>query len=339
MHVVSCLSLLVERMDNQWHSQEERGSARLLQIACTLALKFGRRRVLSMVWVIATYFFLTAPNARRAIVDFRRQVQGKPIGWRIVHRHFRVFAYTILDRIFWFAEHPDRCPLDIRGLDSLWPHLDTGQGCVLLGAHLGSFEAARVAAFARPNLPIRIIMEERISAHLNAVLTRLNPVLQKAIVRLGSPGALLAVKSALDQGGLVGLMGDRVADVKDAYCREFFGRPAYFPTAPLRLAAVLAAPVFFFTALYKISPVGKPYYEVLFVPLMDPPTADVSRAQWMGTLADRYVAILQKYCYEAPDNWFNFYSFWPSAENIRAHDVPTQPTCGRKSGTANNTDK
>lgn len=298
-------------MTRNWDDREELGNAWLLRLACALALKLGRRRVRLLTSLIAEYFYRTAPSARHGIASFWEQQSGRPVPPRVVREHFRTFAYTILDRIFLFAGRKDQYQLRVSGHELLWEYLDHGQGCVLIGAHLGSFEAARVAALERRDIPVRIIMDERVSERLNGVLTRLNPALSGTVVRLGSPTALFDVKAAIDSGGLVGMMADRTVTDEDTYEQCFFGCSTRFPRAPLRLAAVLGAPVFFFTALYLTDVHGQPYYEVIFTPLSAPLAAGESRYHWIKVLGHRYVAVLERYCRQAPYNWFNFYDFWP----------------------------
>ncbi|MHB1565969.1 MAG: LpxL/LpxP family acyltransferase [Acidiferrobacter sp.] len=244
-------------------------------------------------------------------MDFWQQLGGEPVPARVIQDHFRTFAYTILDRIFLFAGRNDQCQLRISGHELLWAYLDRGQGCVLIGAHLGSFEAARVAALERKDIPIRIIMDEKISEKLNSVLMKLNPSLNNAIVQLGSPTALFDVKTVIDGGGVVGMLADRVTAGEDTYQQNFLGRCATFPRAPLRLTAVLGAPVFFFTALFQTDKDGQPYYDVIFVPLSAALAPGEPRRQWIEALGRRYVTVLEQYCRRAPHNWFNFYDFWP----------------------------
>lgn len=298
-------------ISTSWHNRKERGSVLLLRVACALALNQGRRRAQPLASVIAKYFYVAAPRSRRALVGFWQQLRGEPASARVIKDHFRTFAYTILDRIFLFAGRSDQCRLRISGHELLWEYLDRGQGCVLIGAHLGNFEAARVAALERKDIPIRIIMDEKISEKLNSVLMKLNPSLNDAIVQLGSPTALFDVKAAVDGGGVVGLLADRVTAGEDTYQQNFLGRCASFPRTPLRLTAVLGAPVFFFTALFQMDRNGQPYYDVIFVPLSAPLGPGESRCQWIEALGRRYVTVLEQYCRYAPYNWFNFYDFWP----------------------------
>ena len=66
-------------------------------------------------------------------------------------RHFFTFACVLLDRIFFLGGRSEAYALDAHGVEALTALLAQGRGCVLLGAHLGSFDMLR--AFGR-NAPV-----------------------------------------------------------------------------------------------------------------------------------------------------------------------------------------
>lgn len=73
-------------------------------------------------------------------------------------------------------------------------------------------------------------------------------------------------------------MGDRVLHNEATYPPRFLGHETRFPYTPLRLAAVLRAPVFFFTAPYRTAVDGSAFYEVVFEPLAPRPRGPGSPA-------------------------------------------------------------
>ncbi len=296
-------------MAAHWFEQRERGSALLIGLMRTIALKGGRRVAGLLLWPITLYFYATAGSARTALARYY-EAQGERPTTRLLFNHYLTFARTILDRVYLLARRSDAPPLRVRGFEAVQEWLDRGQGCVLLGAHLGSFEAARAAGLRHEGLKMQIIMEQNVSRKLNKVLSVLDPGAAETTVGLGGPLALLRVRDTIAAGGLAGIMGDRLTAAQAGYAAEFFGRKCLFPLAPLRLAGSLRAPVFFFAALYRRSVDGAAYYEVVFEPLAAPAPEGAARRKWLQDLGARYVACLQRYCRMAPDNWFNFYDFW-----------------------------
>ncbi|MDA8361698.1 MAG: hypothetical protein M0Z44_06865 [Gammaproteobacteria bacterium] len=296
-------------MAAHWSEQRERGSALLLRLMRAIALAAGRRVAGLLLWPITLYYYVAAGSGRVALAHFYQALGRRPTG-RVLFHHYLTFAHTILDRVYLLARRADAPPLRVQGFEAIQKWLDRGQGCVLLGAHLGSFEAARAAGLRHEGLKMQIIMEERVSRKLNRVLEVLDPDARNTAVGLGGPSALLHVRDTIAAGGLIGIMGDRIAPAERSYTAEFLGRSCLFPLAPLRLAASLRAPVFFFTALYRHSIDGAPCYEVVFHPLAVAAPEGPARRQWLQDLGARYVGCLQRYCRMAPDNWFNFYDFW-----------------------------
>lgn len=297
-------------MAQAWFEKRERGSGWGLRIGRTLALALGRRTGRALLWPITAYFFCFLREGRVGLRRYYEALEGRPPSLQALFAHYLTFARTILDRAYLLARHPDAPPYDIRGFEAVSPFLGPGRGAVLLGAHLGSFEAARAAASLRPDLKVQVIMNVGVSRKLNEALGVLDPGAQDSILSLGGAASLLRVKEILADGGLVGLMGDRPLGGELTYEAEFLGRMARFPLGPLRLAATLQVPVFFFTALYRKAASGACCYELVFEPLCGPAPEAALRGEWMRRLGERYVDTLQAYCRAAPDNWFNFYDFW-----------------------------
>ena len=295
-------------MARAWFERREQVSAGLLRRARRLVLWTGRRSALILLWPVTVYFYAVSPDARLGIARFYARLSGaRPKPARLL-RHFYVFAQTILDRAYLLAQHPDAPRCEVRGFEAVAEYLARGQGCVLLGAHIGSFEAARAAALTRPELRMQVIMHTEISRKLNAALAP--PDRPDAALTIGSPLGLLGIKEWVDKGGLIGMMGDRALADEATYGAHFLGANAELPMRPLRLAAALQAPVFFFAALYKTAVDGQRYYEVVFEKLSLAAPSGHERSFWVQVLGERYTAALQKYCRIAPDNWFNFYDFW-----------------------------
>jgi predicted LPLAT superfamily acyltransferase len=88
---------------------------------------------------------------------------------------------------------------------------------------------------------------------------------------------------------------------------EFLGRPALFPTGPIRIGIILNRPVLLLFGIYK----GANRYAVHIERFAAPDEArGRSRDAAVDELLRRYVARLEHYCRIAPYNWSNFYDFW-----------------------------
>jgi predicted LPLAT superfamily acyltransferase len=152
---------------------------------------------------------------------------------------------------------------------------------------------------------------------IHTVLQALAPDFKLGIIAIGRPGSTLAIRDALNAGGVVGILGDRSIGADGARAAAgagmrsipFLGVPATFSDGPLRLALVLKRRVFFMVGLY----LGGNRYEVRIEPLADftqPPASPQDREALMHEALRAYVAKLEALVREAPYNWFNFYDFW-----------------------------
>jgi predicted LPLAT superfamily acyltransferase len=142
---------------------------------------------------------------------------------------------------------------------------------------------------------------------ITRLLDALNPALAQTIIPIGQPDSLLKVGESLEQGCLVGALGDRVVrDEKTVRCR-FFDRETAFPMGPILLAALMDCPVILFFGLYR----GGNRYDVYFEALAERIALEPRRRQeQLGVWVQRYADRLEYYARLAPYNWFNFYDYW-----------------------------
>ncbi|MBL4692744.1 MAG: hypothetical protein JKY92_05385 [Magnetovibrio sp.] len=299
-------------MTNQWTQEPERGSLFLIRFVTWLAKTLGRSITRILLHPITLYFLIFHGRARRHSAAYLSQVHAKPARLVDVYTHIWWFSATILDRVFFLTDCFDEFDIQIHNLDVLTKHLDQKQGCIMLGAHLGSFEAMRCMASRQDNLSLKILMYPENSQRINSVINALNPKLAESIIPLGHPQSMIAVKEWLDKGGSIGILGDRISIGEKVVPVQFLNAEAEIPQGPMILASVTGVPVIMFTALYR----GGRRYDILFHELSDGlrPARAERQAIIAHTLQD-YADQLEVWCRMEPNNWFNFYNFWKKAES------------------------
>jgi predicted LPLAT superfamily acyltransferase len=290
-----------------WRQQSERGSRAGIRIIAWVAQFLGRPAARALLYPICAYYLLGSGSARRAIARFRERALGRPAGWGELFHHYHVFASTILDRVYFLRGRFDLFDIRFYGLDVLDRELAKGRGCVLLGAHLGSFEAVRAMGLLGRQLDIRILMDEQNAPLIRGLTQTLNPMMADTVIQTGGIHALLQVKECLERGGIVGAMGDRVTPQDQTVVCSFFGSEARFPTGPIRMAHAVQAPVVLFFGLYR----GGNRYDVRLESFggeacVPHDRRDIDLTQEVQRFAGR----LEEVCRLAPDNWFNFYDVW-----------------------------
>jgi predicted LPLAT superfamily acyltransferase len=291
----------------RWAELPERGAPILLRITGWIAIHVGRRVARLLLYPITLYFVLTGRAARKASYDFLHRVRGRRAHWWHVFRHFFSFAATILDRIYLLKgqfQHFDVC---VHQPEVLHGQIETGQGCILLGSHLGSFEVLRAIGVTQQEFRLKVLMDIEHNEKITAFLDALNRRIASTVIEPDRPDTLLKVKESLDQGFLIGILGDRpTSDGKTARC-DFLGAPTTFPTGPFILAAIMHCPIILFFGIYH----GGNRYDIYFEKLaQDVVLNREKRSEEIQRWIQRYVERLEHYANLAPYNWFNFYPFW-----------------------------
>jgi len=290
-----------------WLDQSERGNRSATRFMKWLALRGGRRVARLLLVPICGYFLAFSPRVRRNSRQYLALALGRPPRSADVWRHYFTFAATVLDRVYFVEGRFERFDIEVRGLELLRRTLAKGRGCVLLGAHLGSFELLRTLA-PEHRLPVNAVMYEDNAANITEVLNaQLDPTLRERVIASGEIDTVLRIAECFSRGELVGMLGDRPAGSDKTVTCRFFGRDAVFPQGPLLLALSLRVPVYWVAGLYE----GGRRYVIHLEPFCEEPSADrAARAAWTREWAQRYAERLEYFCRLAPYNWFNFYDFW-----------------------------
>lgn len=294
-------------MSRRWLEQSERGTPFALRLILWIALHLGRSVARAILYPITLYFYLTAAEQRESSHFYLRRVLGAPPGPLQILRHIHCFAATILDRVFLLTGRLNGLDIRIYDPELLLERVTVGQGCLLLGSHLGSFEVLRVLALRSQRLPLKVLMDPEHNRSITGMLAALNPEVADTVIPLGEMDTLLRVAASLADGAVVGMLGDRVVAGDRMTSCQFLGGTVDFPAGPALLAAATRAPVILFFGLYR----GGARYDIHFELLserVELPRGDRAKEiqRWTQGYADR----LAHYTRQAPYNWFNFFDYW-----------------------------
>jgi len=296
-----------ESLVQEWTVRAERGALPLIKFGVRIALWLGRRTARLFLYPICLYFLASSANAGRSSRQYLARALGRQARLADVFRHYLTFASCVLDRVFLLNEQSDEFDIRVHGEEIVHEIERRGNGCVLFGAHFGSFEVTRAVGRCRRNLPITLLMYEENARKIRAALAAINPQLETEVIGLGRLDSLIAVAERLRRGHFVGLLADRNFDGKDLVRYPFLGAPAAFPQGPFRVAMLLQRPIVMMIGLYR----GGRTYEVFFETIADPSQSQSQNGEaWLDSTMRHYVERLEHYCRAAPFNWFNFYDFW-----------------------------
>ena len=302
-----------------WSRAPERGAAWLVGLMIWLLRHAGWFATGVVLPGISGWFFLTTPAARVASREFLRAALGRRATTRDVLRHIHVFASSILDRTLLLIRPAGVLHLDVVGMHHVTAEAEAGRGCILLGAHLGSFAVLRGLAQQCP-VPVRMLMYRDNAGAFTRTMEALDPALRRDVIEIGDVQSMLRAHEAVASGAIVGILADRSpAGVKQVSV-PFLGRPAPFPAGPFILAASLGAPVLLFSGVRT----GHRRYTITFTPFARRIELHrATRAADLEAVISRYATWLEGACRAHPFNWFNFYPFW---ERLSHAPTPARPT-------------
>ena len=306
-----------------WLNRRERGTVFGIRAAFRFATLMGRPLTKLLVGTIAMWYRLFDRRAVRNSRDWLSRATGKPPGFWAVYRHLYTFAQVVLDRAFLLTGRTKSLRFSHTGLDLLKQQQATGRGAVLLGAHLGSYEAMR-AGGNNDDLRIKIVGFFANAKMINSLMADLNPSWSTQVIHLGADpvGVMAQVQASIEAGEFVAVMADRTGLNDRIVEAPFFGAPAAFSSGPFLMASILRCPVYLVFGLYR-APNRYDLYCERFADQIELPRRD--RASALERYAAAYAARVEHHARQAPENWFNFFDFWqPHAKPAATPTATTQ---------------
>lgn len=180
----------------------------------------------------------------RARAESMAEVLGIPgQGRELWNAHLQRHA----DRAAFWAGSPDAPKLEVEGLDALVATRDAGSGAVVLGNHWGGYDALLSLARAHGLGWNPVLYDGREAEALAPFEELCEETSIDTISAHASPlSASMEMLAAIQQGECISLRTDLFGSREGARNRElpFLGGSFAFPARPLRIAAMLPAPIF-----------------------------------------------------------------------------------------------
>ena len=294
-------------MSQEWVTRPERSNVWTIRFIVWFALTFGRRATRILLYPISAYFILFSVKARAASRKYLDRALGRRSTLTDGFRHCFFFASTILDRVFLLNNQISQFDVQAHG-EKIFSEIKANRrGCLLVGAHMGSFEVIHALSRHHGHPRTNLVMYEENARKLNAVLDSINPLHNRPVIPLGRIDSMLRIQEALQRGEYIGILADRTISGNKMIACDFLGGQINLPITPFRLAVILNCPVVFMLGIYQ----GGNRYDVYFEYLADSQQpALLERDLAIKQAAQQFATRLEHYCREAPYNWFNFYDVW-----------------------------
>lgn len=303
-----------------WSRIAERGSLWGMRFTVWCYRRLGRSAGVVLVHAIVAYFYATDRAGRRASRDYLGRIASNAEGRRALARrpgpvasflHYRAFGLSILDRLAIWAGRARDFRFDVRG-DEICDRLAAQhRGAIIIGAHLGSFDALRLLA-ERQQRRVHVLMYRGHARRINAIFRELSPDVELRVIEIDphSVSSAFQIRDCVARGEIVCILGDRVepGDRERTSRVCFLGDPVELPRAPFLLASLLGCPVLLMLACQT----GPGRYDVFTEELSDGATCPPGeREKRVTELLTAYAERLEHYCSRYPYQWFNFYDYWP----------------------------
>jgi predicted LPLAT superfamily acyltransferase len=302
-----------------WSRIAERGSIWGIRFTAWCYRRLGRRLSLPLVYAVVSYFFVTDARGRRASRAYLRRIHAhprgrerlrRPPGLRECFHHYRSFALAIVDRLaIWFGRG-DGFEFATHGLDYVDRLAEQGRGALLLGSHLGSFDALRLLA-KRARSTVNVLMFTANAERINQVFREVAPEAEALVIHVDpdSVSSVFTIRERLRRGEHVAILADRieVGDRDRAMRVALLGGQVLLPQAPILLAGLLGCPLVTVVALRD----GPGRYEVSVEVLAERVELPrEGRDEAVRALLAAYARQLENHCLRQPYQWFNFFDYW-----------------------------
>ncbi|AOB30878.1 glycosyl transferase [Bordetella sp. H567] len=296
-----------------WAAERERGAPFLMRLTAWAARAFGRRAMRPLVATIVLYFYCFSPSARRSVAEYQQRLrqsgaaQALPAR-RPVYGQFQAFADAILDKLDVWQGRLTAADVVVLDPHDLHAQMRAGRGQILVGSHLGNLEVCRALVERGGQLTLNVLVHTRHAEAFNRILAQAGASRLRLIqVSELDAAIMLQLNERIERGEWLAIAGDRVPVRGSRVVHaDFLGAPAAFPQGPWLLAALLKCPA---NLLFCTKIDGR--YRITMERLADRVELPRGRReQGVRQWAQRYADRLARECRDAPQQWFNFYSFW-----------------------------
>lgn len=258
------------------------------------------------------WFWLRDGSARRANIAYWRRLRPAWSWGRCGLRswlHFWGFARTLADRLLQNSAASNLAyqQLNIERMEDAMRH---PQGCILLSAHIGSFELSARWLAQRPTAPrINLVMLDAEDPRVQQQLAKGMGERPYGVIDLrDSFGAAMKIAAALGRGETCCMLGDRTAGDPSATCVvTFLGGTAHLPTGPFIAAAITEA-------LIVPTFCCRTGWATWTCEADDPWQIDLGdrngRRERLQAVVQRWADRLAVQVGRHPGQWNNYYAFW-----------------------------
>jgi len=287
----------------------KRGNTLGLAIFQSSLKLFGLSGAYGLLYIVCLYYLLfDRPAVTSSMAYIKRRFRSYGF-WRRLLGVYRIFINQgrhLIDR-YYLISGLGRFDIELCGYDKLNSILGESQkGVILLTAHVGNWQVA-MTSLERLGKAVYLVMRPEDNA---AVKDALNIDSEQGEIKIisseGFLGGVVEIMSAIDQGGLVSIMGDR------SYGQSFteavlMGNRVKLPHGAFSIAAAAQCPV----VVLLSAKLSEKKYIVDVSHIIGPVRGTkAEKKEKLGACVQEFAFALDDYAARYPFQWFVFGDLW-----------------------------
>ena len=260
------------------------------------------------MYLTIPFYMLFGAKSRKAIFHYFEKVYGYKKNFRtllLVWKTYNTFGKVLMDRFSVFSGQKHKFKVEDIGNDLFFKLVKEKEGFMIIGSHTGNFEICGY-------------LLKQVSKKIHAlVFGGESEMLQKQrFMRFEENNVemlpvrddmshLFEINSALQEGDIVAMPGDRALGSQKNLVCDFGNAKAEFPLGPFSVAAIRGVPLL---AVFVFR--EKTYrYKVIVKPL-EVDNQAANNKQKAECLARKFAFELYNNLKKYPCQWFNFFEFF-----------------------------
>ena len=218
------------------------------------------------------------------------------------YRNFYLFAQVVIDKFAMYAgKHFN---IEIVGNEHFLALASREDGFVQLSAHVGNYEIAGYSLVAEKKRFNALVF----GGEKASVMKNRNKMFANTNINMIGIDAdmshLYEINSALANGEIVSMPGDRIFGSEKSIETDLLGATAHLPAGPFRVATMRGLDCL----AVNVMKTGAKSYRIYVSPLIY--NKQAPRPEQVRGLADSYARELERIITMYPEQWYNYFEFW-----------------------------
>ena len=261
--------------------------------------------------LVVLYFIPFAPKATKSIWVYARSIlkYNRIQSLQLLFRNYYRLGQILIDKVAIGNGKVDQYRFEFERYPEFLQLLNSEQGVIMIGAHVGNWEIG-VPFFDDYGKKINIVMYDAEHQKIKEMLEKNGQNKEYKIIPVNEDSLthVFRITEALNKKEYVCFQGDRYLNKEKLLTATLMGQKALFPAGPFLLASRMKVPVVFYFAMREP---GRTYR---FHFIVAEPVVRSKEKKAETALFEQYTTALEHIVKRYPEQWFNYYPFWESAD-------------------------